>query len=81
MDSRYHTFPPATVRILHKELSQLTKEPVEGFIVEPDTKVDCLQGGDVTVEVNNLMASGYEQVASGHIRTAGDHLSGRILQG
>jgi len=39
MDSRYHTsVSPATVRILQKELSQLTKEPVEGFKVEPDTK-------------------------------------------
>jgi len=41
MDSRYHTFPPATVRILHRELSQLTREPVEGFIVEPDNKDLC----------------------------------------
>jgi len=39
MDSRSQTnVSPAAMRVLHKELSQLIREPVEGFIVEPDTK-------------------------------------------
>src|SRR4051812_18080589 len=72
----------AVVRTLQRELGQLTREPVEGFTIEPDQKVtpliDLRRG---CVVIGFPAALGHLQVASGDLRTAGHCLPGRVLQG